>query len=124
MGVGPGASSATLTIGAQALAGGTQLATATVTSAVFDPTKINNFSSVKTEVALPQISVSGSAGSYTLTWPETASGYVLEGALELPPVGTWVPITNPPPTVVSGQYTYSLPGTGGYQFYRLATQLP
>jgi len=113
-----------LTVEAQALVGGTQLASATVSSAVFDPTKLNNFSSVKTEVTLPQITVTGSGTSYTLTWPDTASSYVLEGAFELPPAGTWVPITNPPPTVVSGQYTYSLPGTAGYRFYRLATQLP
>jgi uncharacterized delta-60 repeat protein/uncharacterized repeat protein (TIGR01451 family) len=124
LGVSPAKSSATLTVGAQALAGGTQLASATVSSAVYDPTKVNNYSSVKTEVTLPQITVTGSGTSYTLTWPDTASSYVLEGAFELPPAGTWVPITNPPPTVVSGQYTYTLPGTAAYRFYRLATQLP
>jgi len=49
---------------------------------------------------------------------------VLEGAFDLPPIGTWVPITNPPPPVISGQYSFSLPGTTGYHFFRLATQMP
>jgi uncharacterized repeat protein (TIGR01451 family) len=124
LGVSPANSSATLTVVAQALVGGTQLASATVTSAVYDPTKVNNFSSVKTEVILPQITVTGSGQSYTLTWPDTATNFVLEGAFDLPPAGTWVPITNPPPPIISGQFNFALPGTAGYRFFRLATQMP
>jgi hypothetical protein len=103
---------------------GTGLATASVSSAIYDPTKVNNFASVKTEVDQPAITVSGVSRSYTLTWPASATNYVLEGAFYLPPVGTWVPITNPPPPVIDGQYSFSLPGTAGYRFFRLATQMP
>jgi uncharacterized repeat protein (TIGR01451 family) len=124
LGVTPATSSATLTVVAKALLGGTQLATATVSSDVYDPTKVNNFASVKVEVELPALTVTGSGQSYTLTWPATATNYVLEGAVELPPIGTWVSITNPPPPIISGQYSFSLPGTTGYHFFRLATQMP
>jgi hypothetical protein len=36
----------------------------------------------------------------------------------------WVPITNPPPSMVGGQYSYSLPGPNGYRFFILKTQVP
>jgi uncharacterized delta-60 repeat protein/uncharacterized repeat protein (TIGR01451 family) len=123
LGTDPVTSTATLTVVARPLVGGTGLASATVSSAIYDPTKVNNFASVKTEVEQPALTVSGVNPSYTLTWPATATNYVLEGAFELPPVGTWVPIT-PPPPVVSGQYNFTLPGATGYHFFRLATQMP
>lgn len=124
LGVAPAASTATLTVVAQALAAGTGLATATVSSAVYDPTKLNNSASAKIEVTRPAITVTAVNQSYTLTWPAADTNYVLEGAFELPPFGTWVPITNPPPQIISGQYNFSLPGTAGYHFFRLATQMP
>jgi len=124
LGIDPVTSTATLSVVARPLVGGTGLATASVSSAIYDPTKVNNFASVKTEVEQPEISVSGASPTYTLTWPATATNYVLEGAFELPPIGTWVPITNPPPPVVSGQYNFTLPGATGYHFFLLATQVP
>ena len=123
LGTDPVTSTATLTVVATTTVGGTGLATASVTSAIYDPTKVNNFASVKTEVDQPVISVSVVGQSYTLTWPATASNFVLEGAFNLPPAGTWVPIT-PSPPLVSGQYSFTLPGANGYQFFRLATQTP
>jgi uncharacterized repeat protein (TIGR01451 family)/uncharacterized delta-60 repeat protein len=123
LGLDPVTSTATLTVVAQALLGGTGTATATVSSAIFDPTKVNNFASAKTEVEQPELTVSGVNATYTLTWPASFTNFVLEGAFNLPPVGTWVPI-NPPPPVISGQYSFSLPGTTGYHFFRLATQMP
>jgi hypothetical protein len=74
-------------------------------------------------VEQPELTVSGVNATYTLTWPASFTNFVLEGAFNLPPVGTWVPI-NPPPPVISGQYSFSLPGTTGYHFFRLATQMP
>jgi uncharacterized repeat protein (TIGR01451 family)/uncharacterized delta-60 repeat protein len=124
LGIDPVTSTATLTVVARALLGGTGLATATVSSAIYDPTKVNNFASAKTEVDQPAISVALVNKTYTLTWPVSATNYVLEGAFNLPPVGTWFPITNPPPPVISGQYNFTLPGANGYHFFRLATQMP
>jgi uncharacterized repeat protein (TIGR01451 family)/uncharacterized delta-60 repeat protein len=124
LGIDPVTSTGTLTVVARAMLAGTGLASATVSSEVYDPTKVNNYAAVKTEVDPAVISVSSANQSYTLTWPASATNYVLEGAFDLPPIGTWVPITNPPPPVISGQYSYSLPGATGYHFFRLATQMP
>jgi len=124
LGTEPVNSTTSLTVVARALTGGIGLATATVSSDVYDPTKVNNFASVKTEVDQPAITVSGASQTYSLTWPITATNFVLEGAVDLPPIGTWVPITNPPPSVISGQYNFALPGSTGYHFFRLSTQMP
>ncbi len=123
LGTSPANSSATLTIVAKAMIGGVQLATASISSGIYDPTKLNNSASVKTQVDQPAISVAGANQTYTLTWPATASNYFLEGAFDLPPIGTWVPIT-PPPPIISGQYNFTLPGATGYRFFRLSTETP
>jgi len=68
------------------------------------------------------LSVSIVSGTYELTWSALATSYWLEGAVNLPPQGAWVRLPEPP--VINGQYTYTLPGTGGYHFFRLSTQLP
>ncbi len=110
----------TLTVTAEALTGGTNLASASVSSLIYDPLKGNNFASVKIIVEQPLLSVSGLAPSYLLTWSALATNYVLQGAVALPPQGTWTDIPAPP--IINGQYTFSLPGTDGYHFFRLSTQ--
>jgi uncharacterized repeat protein (TIGR01451 family)/uncharacterized delta-60 repeat protein len=123
LGTSPANSSATLTIAARAMAGGTQLAIASISSGIFDPTKLNNSASAKTLVEQPTISVSAVNQTYTLTWPAVDSNFVLQGALELPPIGTWVTVT-PAPPIIQGQYSFTLPGTNGYRFFRLSTETP
>jgi len=118
----PGANSATMTIVGQALLGGILTDSVNVSSDIYDPSKLNNFASAKTEVDVPGLTVTrGAGGAYSLTWPATAGGFVLAGAVNLP--GPWVPLTSPPPTLVGGQYVYALP-VGGYHFFRLQMQLP
>ncbi|HEX3720204.1 MAG TPA: Calx-beta domain-containing protein [Verrucomicrobiae bacterium] len=114
MGTDPVSSTATLTIGASATAAGTGLASASVSSLVYDPTKVNNFVSVKTQVSQPSISVSSVSKIYTLTW--SANNYWLVAAVNLG--GPWYPVTSP------GQDTYTITGTNNYHFFRLATQVP
>jgi hypothetical protein len=110
----------TLTIATRATTGGIGLCSASVSSSVYDPLKGNNFSSVKIEVDQPMLSISSVSQTYQLTWSALANTYTLEGATELPPLGTWVILPAPP--VINGQYTYTLPGTGGYHFFRLINQ--
>ena len=92
----------------------------TVSSQVYDPAKLNNYAAVKTEVEPAMINVAGSGSNYSLSWQAVAGGLVLEGAVNV--TGPWVPIANP--AAVGGQYTYVLPGTNGYHFFRLMSQLP
>jgi uncharacterized repeat protein (TIGR01451 family) len=125
-------SSATLTIVAgvnlpeKSLPSSANLDSVTVGSQVYDPAKLNNYASVKTEVYPAMITVTPSGARYMLSWPDVAGNIVLEGSAKLPPV--WVPITNSSvvPQLVGGQTynTYTLPGTNGYHFFRLKSQLP
>jgi uncharacterized delta-60 repeat protein/uncharacterized repeat protein (TIGR01451 family) len=112
----------TLTVATRATVAGIGLCNASVSSSVYDPLKGNNFAAVKIEVDQPSLSISLVSQSYELTWSALATNYTLQGAVNLPPPGTWVAIPNPP--VVNGQYIYTLPGDNGYHFFRLSTQLP
>jgi uncharacterized repeat protein (TIGR01451 family)/uncharacterized delta-60 repeat protein len=91
-----------------------------VGSQVYDPAKLNNSASVKTEVQPAMINVAGSGSNYSLSWQAVTGNFVLEGAVTL--LGPWTPIANP--AVVNGQYTYVLPGANGYHFFRLIAQPP
>jgi uncharacterized repeat protein (TIGR01451 family)/uncharacterized delta-60 repeat protein len=119
-------SSATLTIVAgvslpeNGLPSSANLDSVTVGSSVYDPTKLNNFASVKTEVEPAMLTVTPNGTSYALSWQQVAGNIVLEGAVTLS--GPWVPIANP--AAVNGIYTYVLPGTNGYHFFILKSQLP
>jgi hypothetical protein len=112
----------TMTVATRTTLAGIGLCSASVTSSVYDPLKGNNFAEIKIEVDQPMLSISGVSPSFELTWSALATNYVLQGATNLPPQGIWVTIPTPP--VVNGEYIFSLPGTGGYQFFRLSTQMP
>jgi hypothetical protein len=118
-------SSATLTLVAVTAVptNGNYLDSVTVGSPVYDPTKANNFASVKTGVTLPPpvaLILTHGNNTYTVSWPASI-GFILEGSTNLPAV--WVPITNSSVTQqVFGSVTsnlFSLPGTNGYHFFRL-----
>jgi uncharacterized delta-60 repeat protein/uncharacterized repeat protein (TIGR01451 family) len=112
----------TLTVATVATTAGLGLCNASTSSSVYDPLKGNNFAAVKIEVDQPMLSIESSTGIYQLSWSSSATNYTLEGATSLPPQGTWIPI--PVTTVSGGLYIFSLPGTNGYHFFRLVSQLP
>jgi len=119
----PGGNSADMTIVGQVTTGDTLFNSVTVSSDIYDPYKLNNFASVKTEVivpTVPSLSLASGASGYLLTWPVGGS-VILQGAVTLSPPIVWVPLTNPPPTVVNGQNVYPLEGSG-YHFFRLESQ--
>jgi uncharacterized repeat protein (TIGR01451 family)/uncharacterized delta-60 repeat protein len=97
-----------------------KLDSVTVSSQVYDPAKLNNYAAVKTEVEPAMINVAGSGSKYSLSWQAVAGNIVLEGAVTVS--GPWMPIANP--AAVGGIYTYVLPGTNGYHFFRLISKLP
>jgi hypothetical protein len=65
------------------------------------------------------LTVTPSGTNYTMSWPAVAGNLALEGAVNV--TGPWVPIANP--AAVGGQYVYVLPGTNGYHFFRLISQM-
>jgi uncharacterized repeat protein (TIGR01451 family) len=121
-----GPSGPTLTLVTEPMLAETGLNSVTVSSPVYDPYKLNNYAAVKIEVDPAVISVAGSGTSYSLSWPATATNYVLQGAVVLQQNTSWTTIT-PAPPVVNGQYVYTLtilPGTNGYHFFRLKAPQP
>jgi uncharacterized repeat protein (TIGR01451 family) len=111
-----------LTVATKATAAGIGLCSASVSSTVYDPLKANNYAAVKIEVDQPMLSIVGASQTYQLSWDALATNYSLEGATNLPPQGTWIPISGV--TVSNGQYVFELPGTNGCHFFRLRTQVP
>jgi uncharacterized repeat protein (TIGR01451 family) len=100
-------------------AAGTLINSATCSSAVTDPFKANNNASVKTVVMPFQISLSHGGGNLTLSWPADAANAYLESTTNLRPPVVWSPVTNPPPSLVDGQMTVTLPIGSGAKFFRL-----
>jgi uncharacterized repeat protein (TIGR03803 family) len=71
-------------------------------------------------VALPpslQIQLAGT--NVVLTWPMSATGYVLQSANQLTPPVSWTTVTNVP-VIVNFQYTVTNQISSGSVFYRLA----
>ena len=70
-------------------------------------------------VTTPSLSlVSNGDGTVTLSWPKTATGFNLEGALNLNSPIPWTPVTNSV-VVVGSNDTVTVPATSGNQFFRL-----
>jgi uncharacterized repeat protein (TIGR01451 family) len=112
-----------VTIIAQPTAAGTIIDTASCRSGVIDPLKANNSASVKTIVQgtlLPvSLTVSRAGTNVTLAWPTDVGNYNLETTTDLMPPAVWTPVTNPPPAIVGGQNTITIPIGSGSEFFRL-----
>jgi len=97
---------------------GLPLDTVSVSSAVYDPAKFNNFASVKTEV--DAVNILFGASSTNLNWAG-AGNYVLVGETNQSYTSSsafWVTLT--PPGVTS----YNITRTNIYHFFRLKTSAP
>jgi hypothetical protein len=93
-----------------------------VGSPVYDPFKLNNAASFKVDITPVTLSIVPGARANTFTWPASAANYVLLGATNLTQPIIWVPVTNPAPSIVNGQYSISLPNTtNGLHFFMLST---
>ena len=72
------------------------------------------------------ITVTPNASAYMLSWPTGSGNTFLQGAVNL--TGPWANISNSGivPQLISGQMynTFTLPGTNGYHYFRLMSQLP
>jgi uncharacterized delta-60 repeat protein/uncharacterized repeat protein (TIGR01451 family) len=119
----PSGSQTSATITVRPLSAGTITNNAASGSAILDPLKGNNAASVKTIVEGLQLAVSYSAGNITIAWPVNSGNYSLESATNLTPPSVWLPVTNPPPSVLNGQYRLNLPVGSGTQFFRLRAQI-
>jgi uncharacterized repeat protein (TIGR01451 family)/uncharacterized delta-60 repeat protein len=118
----PSGSSLTASITVTPLVGGTITNTATCSSTVTDPFKLNNTASVKTDVLPVVLSVVQVGGNLVFSWPADAVGYYLEGTPDLTPPTTWTPVTSPAPILNGSQMTVILPIGSGTSFYRLHGQ--
>ncbi len=103
---------------------GTFINSATCGSAVTDPLKANNTAAVKTIVEAFQMTLSHSPGFLTISWPADAPNAYLESATNLPPLGGWLRVTNPPSSLVGGQRTITIPIGSGNKFFRLHGTTP
>jgi hypothetical protein len=70
-------------------------------------------------VAVPSLTLASNGdGTVTLGWPKTATGFNLEGALNLNAPIPWSPVTNAV-VVVGNNNTVTVSATSGNQFFRL-----
>jgi hypothetical protein len=72
---------------------------------------------------LPTVTISTAGGMIVLSWPATASGYVLEATSSLQNPN-WTAVPDAVPTNNGGTNSVSLNLTGNSQFYRLHQQQP
>jgi uncharacterized repeat protein (TIGR01451 family)/uncharacterized delta-60 repeat protein len=107
----------TVTISAQPLVVGLITNTATCSSLVTDPLKANNTASVKTIVE--GMTYSSTSTNLTISWPADVGAYHLESTPSLSAPITWTRVTSPPPVLVNGFYTVTIPTTSGKQYFRL-----
>ncbi len=100
--------------------GGTLTNTAFCASGVTDPLKGNNTVTVKTlvEGMAPELSIKISGGNLVLSWPASATGFVLERTTSLTPPA-WTEVTVPAPVTVGDQKTVTLPLSSGSEYFRL-----
>ncbi len=87
---------------------------------VSDP-KGNNAVTIKTIVEgfAPSLGIALSGANVVITWPASASGFVLQRATSLTTPITWTEVTVPAPTVVGDQQTVTLPVGSGNEYFRL-----
>jgi len=104
---------------AQPTAAGTIIDSASCRSGVIDPLKANNSASVKTIVQSLSLTVLRVGANFTMAWPAGGGNYILETTADLMPPAVWTPVTNPPPAVVGGQNTVTIPIGSGSEFFRL-----
>jgi uncharacterized delta-60 repeat protein/uncharacterized repeat protein (TIGR01451 family) len=115
-------SSLTATIIVSPFVGGTITNTATCSSGVTDPFKLNNTASVKTDVQAVVLNVAQVGGSLVFTWSADAVGYYVESSPGMTPPVIWTPVTSPPPIQNGNQMILTLPIGAGTSFYRLHGQ--
>ena len=66
----------------------------------------------------PRLNALKQGTNLTLTWPESATGFILESTTALPPGLLWNPVIQVP-ELLGGQNVLSLPIFPGNRFYRL-----
>lgn len=66
------------------------------------------------------LQIQSSAQGVQLSWPSSASGYVLQSRSSLAPSGAWLSVPGAPGWV-NGRWVVTVPVTGAGQFFRLAT---
>jgi len=113
----------TATIVAKPSLGGTLTNTATCSSGVTDPLKLNNSASIKTVVEPVIITVNRTGGSLVFTWSSDATGYALERATNFVAPVIWSPVTTPP-IIGGGKATVIVPIGNDTEFFRLHGTTP
>jgi hypothetical protein len=74
--------------------------------------------SISFPVTAPALTITSSGADVVLTWPTNATGFTLQSS---PNLASAIWVTNlPPPVVVNGINTLTLPLSGPERFYRLA----
>ena len=69
----------------------------------------------------PVLGANLSGNQLVLTWPTTATGYVLQTSGSLSADGSWTPVTTGI-TQANGQFTFNAGASGGSAYYRLSRQ--
>jgi uncharacterized repeat protein (TIGR01451 family) len=95
---------------------------ASIGSALLDPFKANNSASVKTVVESVALSVARSGNNVLISWPASASSYVLESSIDLS-APSWSTVTTPP-SFVGDQKVVTLGITNSSRHFRLRAPAP
>jgi uncharacterized repeat protein (TIGR01451 family) len=102
--------------------GGTLINSVTTASTIPDPLKANNSASIKTVVIPVVVNLSISGANLVISWPAEAAGYYLETTSSLRPPTVWTQVTNPPPVIINGQQTVTIPVGSGTSYFRVHGQ--
>jgi hypothetical protein len=97
---------------------GTITNNASAGSSVTDPLKVNNSASVKTVVQAIALSAARVGPNIVISWPASATGYVLESTPNVAGAITWSPVGTPPQQV-GNQMTVTLGITNSSSYFRL-----
>jgi uncharacterized repeat protein (TIGR01451 family) len=116
-----GESPASVTIVVTPLIAGVATNQVTVASSTADSDLSNNESKLKTTVLpvpSPRLALSQAADNVTLSWPMSASNFVLEATGDLRPPVVWTDVVGTP-LVVGDRYTLKVGSREGSRFFRL-----